>query len=250
MTFGLSGFALAVTLSRTGVDIRSRRRNTGENAFDSTRRLFRANPRRYGGYVAHLGVLLAVVGIAASQSYVARASATLQPGGVVSVDGYTVRYLGFKATPQSNRMVLQANLQASRADENLGVLSPSLNFYTTMQQPVVTPAVSEQPWDLVKGVFEGQNPFPAISELFHGRNPFEDLYIVLQGIDARRAGQHEANRQVLVQVLVNPMVGMIWMGGFLLGLGGVVALLPAARRRRVPVLAAEPARRQVEEVTA
>lgn len=250
VTFGLAGFVLTVTISSIGSDMKARRRNTGENWLSSGRRLVRANPRRYGGYLAHIGVILAVIGIAASQSYVVRGSATLLPGQAVSVGGYTVRYLGFEPRRESNRMVLQANLSASRANLNLGTLTPSLNYYTTVQQPVVTPAVREQPWDMVTGVVQGRNPLPELAQLVHGRNPFEDLYVVLQGIDTQNAGKHNSRRAILLQVMVNPMVGFIWMGGFLLGLGGVSALLPARQRRRVSAVVAEPIRVHAEEVTA
>jgi cytochrome c-type biogenesis protein CcmF len=250
VTFGLAGFVMTVTLSRIWSDIGSRRRNTGEGWAGAGRRVLRANPRRYGGYLAHIGVILVVIGIAASQSYVVRKSATLLPGEAMSVGGYSVRYLGFEPRRQSNRMVLQADLSTSRAGEDLGMLTPSLNFYTTMQQPVVTPAVREQPWDMVKGIVQGRNPLPELAQLVHGRNPFEDLYVVLQGIDTHNAGKHNSNRAIILQVMVNPMVGLIWLGGFLVGLGGVAALVPSSRRRRVPARAVEPIRVQPEEVTA
>jgi cytochrome c-type biogenesis protein CcmF len=239
VTFGLSGFALAVTVGRTVADIHSRRRNTGDAWFRSGARVIRANPRRYGGYVAHVGVLLVVVGIAASQSYALQTTKSLRPGESVHIAGYTLRYLGFTARPQPNRMVLQANFHASRGGENLGTLSPSLNFYATEQQPVVTPSVAEQPWNILSGTVEGRSPLPALGALFHGENPFEDVYVVLQGIDAQHAGQHNADRTVLVQVLVNPLVGLIWLGGMLLGLGGMAALVPARKRRRVTETAPE-----------
>jgi cytochrome c-type biogenesis protein CcmF len=250
VTFGLAGFVLAVTLSGVGSDVGARRRNTGEGWLTAGRRLLRANPRRYGGYVAHIGVILAVIGIAASQAYVLRASATLLPGQTMRVGGYTIRYLGFEPRRESNRMVLQANLSTSRANQNLGMLTPSLNYYTTMQQPVVTPAVHEQPFDMVTGLLQGRNPLPQIAQLSGGRNPFEDLYVVLQGIDAQNAGKHDSNRAVLLQAMVNPMVGFIWLGGLLVGLGGVAALVPSRQRRRVLAAAPETIRVHAEEVTA
>ena len=250
VTFGLAGFVLSVTVSGFGSDVGARRRNTDETWLTAGRRLLRANPRRYGGYVAHIGVILAVIGIAASQAYVVRASATLLPGQAMHVGGYTIRYLGFEPHRESNRMVLQANLSTSRANENLGTLTPSLNYYTTVQQPVVTPAVLEQPWDMVTGLLQGRNPLPEIAQLSNGRNPFEDLYVVLQGIDTLNASKHNSNRAVLLQVMVNPMVGFIWLGGFLVGLGGVAALLPTRQRRRVRAAVPESVRVQPEEVTA
>lgn len=250
VTFGVSAFVLAVTVGRVLADVRKRHGNTRDGWGASAGRLFTANPRRYGGYLAHLGVVLLVIGIAASQSYGARATATLRPGQTTSVDGYTVTYRGFDPRLESNRMVFEARLTARRGAEDLGTLRPSLNtYFTSAQGPVPSPAVREEPLGMVTGLLNGQNPLPDVAQLFQGRNPFEDLYIVLQAFDGTNANHHNANRRIVIQVLVNPMVGLIWLGGFLVGMGGVIALVPARRRRRVSVLVPEPVRLQAEEAT-
>ena len=46
--------------------VRARRRMRGERPWVSLEKLFRRQPRRYGGYVVHLGVLLMVIGIVGS----------------------------------------------------------------------------------------------------------------------------------------------------------------------------------------
>ncbi len=247
VTFGAAAFVLTVTLGRILEDVRARRRSTGEGPVAGAGHLFAANPRRYGGYLVHLGVLLVVVGIAASQVYQVRADALLKPGQSMLVDGYTIRYDGFRPQPQSNRMVLGAQVSAFRGGRMLGTFTPSLNVYPGQAEPVVTPAVREEPFDLVAGLFSGRNPLPDLAPLFQGRNPFEDLYFVLQGVDAHM--KHPATSPATIQVFVNPMVGFIWLGGIIIGLGGITALLPAARRRRVPAEAAQPTL-LAEEVTA
>jgi cytochrome c-type biogenesis protein CcmF len=163
------------------------------------------------------------------------------------VDGYRIRYDGFRPQPQSNRMVLGAQVTAFRNGRSLGIFVPSLNVYPGQSEPVVTPAVREEPFDMVTGLFAGRNPLPDLAALFQGRNPFEDLYFVLQGVDAHM--KHPATSPATIQVFVNPMVGFIWLGGIVIGLGGLTALLPAARRRRVPAAVTQPALLP-EEVTA
>jgi cytochrome c-type biogenesis protein CcmF len=247
VTFGAAAFVLSVTLGRVLEDVRARRRSTGEGRLTGARRLVAANPRRYAGYLVHLGVLLVVVGIAASQVYQVRATALLKPGQSMSVDGYTVRYDGFRPRPQPNRMVLGAQVTAFRGGRSLGTFTPSLNVYPSAQEPVVTPAVREEPFDLVAVLLSGRNPLPDLAALLQGRNPFEDLYFVLQGVSANM--KHPASSPATIQVFVNPMVGFIWLGGMIIGLGGFAALLPATRRRRVPVEVTQLAMR-TEEVTA
>ena len=257
VTFGAAAFVLAVTLGRVLADVRARRRSTREGWTAATGRLLGANPRRYGGYLVHIGVLLAVIGIAASQTYQIRGAATLKPGQSMSVDGYTIVYRGFRPRLEPNRVVLAAAVSASRSGQDLGTFLPSQNIFPNLQTPVVTPAVREEPWDLTYGVLLGRNPLPDLAQLLHGRNPFEDLYLVLEAIDVQNANQHNPNRAVTLQVLVNPMVGFIWLGGFVVGLGGCFALLPVRRRRRAaaPVAEAEGRHRdlplhQPEEATA
>jgi cytochrome c biogenesis factor len=101
---------------------------------------------------------------------------------------------------------------------------------------------------MLTGLLSGRSPLPDLGQLVHGRNPFEDLYVVLQGFDSSNANHHNANRRVVLQVIVNPMVGLIWLGGLLTGLGGFAALASARRRRTATVAAPEPVRLQPEEV--
>lgn len=235
--FGLVAFVLVVTLGRVRDDVDLRRRSTGEGLAHAAGRLFTANPRRYGGYLAHIGILLLVTGIAASQSYQVRASATLRPGEHMQVDGYTLTYLGLRPTPQPNRMVLAAPVRVVRGGSTLGVLLPSQNVYPTMEQPVVTPAVREEPWDMMAGLIRGHNPLPDLVQVVEGHSPLEDLYVVLVSVNDVNAGTFKSSSSgsVTLQVLVNPMVGLIWMGGAATGLGGLLAALPGRRRRRVVV---------------
>ncbi len=245
VTFGLAAFVLAVTVGRVLADIRTRRGNSRETFLPATRNLVRANPRRYGGYLVHIGVLVVLVGIAASQSYAVRGAATLRPGQTLSVDGYTVKFLRYRPHFDGFRMVLPAEISATRGGEQLGTLLPSENIYPTLAQPVVTPAVREEPWNMIVGILHGRSPLPDLAQLAKGRNPFEDLYIVLQAV-----GGNPKHRTATLQVIVTPMVGFIWFGGFIVGVGGFVALLSGRRRRRVPLEMPEPARAQPEEATA
>ncbi|MGH2443006.1 MAG: cytochrome c-type biogenesis CcmF C-terminal domain-containing protein, partial [Chloroflexota bacterium] len=249
VTFGLASFALAVTFARVAADTRTRRGNTKEGWGSSTRNLLRANPRRYGGFLAHTGVLLAIIGIAASQTYQARAQATLLPGQSIRVDGYTVTYHGLRPVMEGDKISFQGSVSAVRGGQNLGTFRPSLNDYLSYQQLVVTPAVREEPFDMLRGLFQGKNPFTDLGQLVHGRNPFEDLYLVPESMDLKNANQHRANRWMTLQVLVNPMVGFVWLGGILMGLGGIYALIPARRRRRVEAASPERVRVRPEEVT-
>ena len=243
VTFGLVGFGLTVTLGRISTDVGTRRRGTREGTLAASGRLFASNPRRYGGYLAHIGVLLVVVGIAASQAYQSRATVTLRPGQSATVAGYTLAYHGWQPRPESDRMVIRLPLDVRRGSTSLGRLTPGFDVYPS--EAVVVPGVREEPFALLGGVLAGQNPLPLLAPALQGHNPIEDLYIVPEAQLPRRA-----NAPIAFQVLVNPLVGLIWCGGFVLALGGCLALVPARRRRRVQAPALEPAAVVPEEVTA
>lgn len=247
VTFGLSGFVLSVTLGRVQSDVRARASNTGEWWPAASARVFRANPRRYGGYLAHLGVLAIVIGIAASQTYGVRSTATLHPGQNMSLGGYRLTFVGWQAHPESNRMVVAAATKIERDGYNAGTLEPAQNYYA-QGQPIVTPGIREEPSGLLLDLVRGSNPLDDLAPLLHGHNPFEDVYVVLQavaGVNPRNT--RDPRSTATLQVIVNPMVGFIWAGGIMLALGGLVALVPTRRRRRIAVTSTEPLVLQREE---
>lgn len=247
-TFGLAAFVLAVTFGRIRFDISHRKSSSHEGWLIATRRLLAFHPRRYGGYLAHVGFLFLVIGIAASQSYGLRTTAVLHPGQSAHLDGYTLRFQAVEVRPESNRMVIGARIFASRAGQNLGTLRPSQNYYPTETQPVVTPAVREEPIDMLAGLMQGRNPMPDVAALFQGRNPFEDLYLVLE--DVVPNVKQPQKSQVTLLILVNPLVGFMWLGGFLVGLGGAITLLPARKKQRVMAMAPETSCLVPEEASA
>jgi cytochrome c-type biogenesis protein CcmF len=204
--FGLAVFVASSTFLAFMRDLRARQHNTREPWFIAVPLLVRSNPRRYAGYLAHVGVLFIVVGIAASQSYSSTGEKTLAVGQSMSLDGYTLQLAAVQTVPQSNRTLVRSVVNVSQGSRILGSMAPSVNYYPSSPQPVITPALH---------LGAGQ-----------------DLYLVDRDI----AGNH---RWVTLQAYVKPLVSWIWFGGGIVGLGALMALMP--RRRRMPVEVAEPA---------
>src|SRR5205085_5073269 len=109
---------------------------------------------------------------------------------------------------EPHRQSLVARLEVSKDGRSIGSMSPRMNQYETQREPVGTPAVRT--------------------------GLTEDLYISIHNIDPEA-------RTVGLLLLVNPMVGWIWIATALTALGGVVALIPGGRRRPAPVEVAAPA---------
>jgi cytochrome c biogenesis factor len=168
----------------------------------------------------------------------------------MSLDGYRVTYLGLHPQPQSNRMVLQTPVLVRRGTRTVGVLRPSQNIYPQVEQPIVTPAVREEPSDMALGLLQGRSPVPDLQALLQGSNPFEDVYVIPVSINNVNATTFRTTGRgsVTMQLMVTPLVGFLWLGGAVIGLGGFVSLVPG-RRRRVRVTSSVSVRHR-EEVPA
>jgi cytochrome c-type biogenesis protein CcmF len=64
------------------------------------------------------------------------------------------------------------------------------------------------------------------SEVRMHHTPREDIYLVF-------AGMNEDTNKAIFQVWINPLVGWVWMGGWVMGLGTLFTILPNRRERRL-----------------
>jgi cytochrome c-type biogenesis protein CcmF len=198
LLFAFGAFALVSNGQEFVLGTLARMRAHGEGALVALHRLTRANRHRYGGYLAHVGVVVFAVGVAASSVYRAETEATLQPGQALSYAGYDLRLEGIWVEEQPQRVVVGADVALARGGRSLGVMHPRLNFYGGREEPVSTPAV---------------------------RTRLEDVYLNL------RAFEGDGSSATLM-VLVEPLVVWIWVGTLIVLLGAAFALWP--ERRRTP----------------
>jgi cytochrome c-type biogenesis protein CcmF len=204
--FAFGAFALVSNGQEFAYGAAARRRAHGEAPLTALYRLVRANNRRFGGYIAHMGVVALAVGVTASSAFRSEREITLLPGESVTVEGYTVRFDRVWEREEPHRWVIGADLTAFSGNRELGPLSPHLNFYNDRPDPITTPAVRSRP---VRDLY--------VNLLAYGRN----------------------GENATISVIVEPLVFWIWMGGLIVGLGALVAMLP--KRRPTRVIAAAPA---------
>ena len=88
--------------------------------------LVRRNRRRYGGYIVHAGVAVALIGVAGSTSFQHSREATIGPGQSVNVDGYRVTYLRPTAAASSEKISLGAWLGSSKGGRRVATLHTEL----------------------------------------------------------------------------------------------------------------------------
>ena len=196
--FAFAGFAIAANLGEFVIGARARMRAHGENPFSAVKRLVSANSRRYGGYIAHLGILILSVGIIASSQFTLDQEHTLERGEIAAIGDYGVRFDDVWGSDEARRFSITAELAILNTEgERIGTLRPKLNYYQMSDQPIATPAVRTR--------------------------AHEDLYVTLMAFE--RDGS-----MITIRTLVEPLVGWIWVGSLIIGIGAFIALQYRSRR--------------------
>lgn len=217
VAFGLAGFALANITRTVWVALRARRRAHREGWFTAGRRVVSGNPRLYGGLIVHTGVVLIAIALASFETFSTRSEVRLERGQSTEVSGYTVTFLGTELDRSAQKVTKSAQLRLERGDDVLGVYAPSISSFPNSSQGIGTPSVRT-------GITE-------------------DVYLTL-------VSSPSASERVTIGVAVNAMVLWLWIGGGVMALGTVVALLPVRRRERTDDEPARPPAPPPEQVAA
>ena len=153
------------------------------------------------GQLIHFSILLIVMGIIGSQAYQTEVQVALAIGETVDVSDYTLAYQDYvyqQVEEDGNKVLNQAVIDVYRGDRKVATVVPERNLHSNV---------------------EG-----AVTEVALRCNLKEDLYVVLASL--------EADGLAAFQVLVNPMVVWLWIGGGVLILGTLIAAWPPRTRRR------------------
>lgn len=199
-------FWVAVWLGATSVleiarAVRARSRLSQLRWRAAVRGLFARNPRRYGGYVVHLGVAIMVIGFAGSLGRT-QAEIAASPGERFEAAGYTMGFERLERRAAPDKEVNLAVLELSRNGRKIGTLRPQLNFHLNWEQPQ--------------------------SEIAIRSTPRADLYVILAGI-----GEGEGNGEAVFRIHHNPLVLWVWIGAFISFVGGLIAMLAGRRVQRI-----------------
>jgi cytochrome c-type biogenesis protein CcmF len=195
--FTLLAFVVLTIFYDTGLALRTRRRIAGEGVIHGLVTLAQRNQRRYGGLVVHLGVVLIVLGIAGSMAYSVEREATMSLKEQLNVGPYRVQFEGLNGVQQPTHFRVEGSFRVFHQGTEWGVLSPALKFFPTQQSPV--------------------------GRAVHRSSLGEDLYLILSGFS-----ELDKN-QATLKVLVRPLVVWIWIGGFVIALGTLLAILPLGK---------------------
>jgi len=196
LAFTLSVFVVATIVFDFARAARGRQRMTGEDPLTALLMLFRKQQRRYGGFVVHFGVVLIILGIAASMTYSVEKEAVLQRGEGLQVGRYWVQFQGLSAAEMPTHTRVQGTFQAYIEGNPVATMAPAQKFFPSQQSP--------------------------FSRAVLRTTLREDLYLIL-------AGFQQDGSAVTVKALVRPMVVWMWIGGVVMSVGTLLVLWPYQR---------------------
>ncbi|MCU7944902.1 MAG: heme lyase NrfEFG subunit NrfE, partial [Candidatus Thiodiazotropha sp. (ex Cardiolucina cf. quadrata)] len=144
----------------------------------------------YGMILAHLGVAMFIVGVTMVSNYGIESDVRMSPGDVSDIAGYSFRFEGVKRTPGPNYNAHRGRFQVSKDGEHMTTLEPEKRTYFVQTKPMTEAAID---WGLTR-----------------------DLYVSL--------GEPLGAGDWSLRLYYKPYVRWIWLGGLLMGLGGILAV--------------------------
>jgi cytochrome c-type biogenesis protein CcmF len=196
ITLALTVF-VAATIGVDFVRATRARLRMGERLAAAAGGLLLRHNRRYGGFIVHFGILVIALGVTGSQAWSVQTETTLKRGEHAQLAGYNVRFDGLAASEESNHFKVTGTFDVSSARGTSVTLLPAKKFYPQEQSP--------------------------IAYVDYRLGFVEDVYLVLG--DFTRDGM-----QATVKMQVNRLVSWIWIGGAILTLGALLAILPERRK--------------------
>jgi len=126
--FAFAAFALTGLAQEFWRGARARRSLAGGSLPAALVAVVSRNRRRYGGYVVHVGVVVLLVGVAASSSFQTNRDVSLRPGESAEIDGRTVTYVRPTVSASEEALGFGAVLRVERGGESF-MLRPSRRYF-------------------------------------------------------------------------------------------------------------------------
>ncbi len=191
--YGIVLLAGYVAIYETLRGLLARRRIHDESLLRSIQTLYGRNPRRYGGYLIHLGVTVIGLGVIGSTLFQMETQQTLRVGESAYLGGYEMRYdrLDARQLTDDGRLTDIATVTVIRNDRELAELRPRRDFFPRNEQSMT-----------IAGAYSTLE---------------NDVYILLVG------WEEISQNSVTLKIYINPLINLIWWGGLMLIVGTAVA---------------------------
>lgn len=239
---GFAGQLLSVFLAVSVIELfivgaQIKAKNRGIGFLSALASIFRYNRSTAGGYLAHLGVAVAMFGVVASTMYVKEGTDNFtvnKPGrAVIAIGDYSLTYKRIEQRDEGSAISTRAYFDVFKRGRKLGEIAPKIAYFklqqtSTRQVAIVGGSAIFNPNDLKLRGGGGFNRY----------NPFEDLFVSLD-VD----WNDQSN--LSVEVKVNPLISFVWAGAFILMFGTALAYWPK-RALEVPVAERAGRRRRAE----
>ena len=218
-------FSLACIVSEFWRGMKVRHALGGVNWAGALVQLVSRNRRRYGGYIVHVGIILVIVGIAASRSFLSEGQFTLADGQSAKVGGYTITHVSSLRVKDDVKMRVVAVVEVRRGDRLVATLQPAKNRYLTSNESgdeiAIASGFRRDVWMNLAAMTDDPSKPPG---------------------QAPNALGPTRNQLATLHVFVNPMVAWIWLGGLIFLLGAIIAAWPPGRGARVTAPAPDASR--------
>ncbi|MFB6264752.1 MAG: heme lyase CcmF/NrfE family subunit [Bradymonadaceae bacterium] len=189
-------FVVSTMVQEFARGVMARRRAHDENAAIALYHLFRKQRRRYGGYVVHLGIVLAFVAFAGNALKLEK-DVSLKAGDSTKLGDYTFTFEKLHRDSDSSKQLYIADMTVSQSGGG----------GTFQMHPG-------------KAVFNASPKMPT-SEIDIRSGPLEDVYVALVNFSPR-------NDRAAFKIFINPFTWWFWAAGVVLVLGTFIAMWPRA----------------------
>ncbi|MEP6836113.1 MAG: cytochrome c-type biogenesis CcmF C-terminal domain-containing protein [Gemmatimonas sp.] len=206
MTYLLAGFVTGTIVQEFVKGIGARRRMYDESLGPAAFRLVTRNRRRYGGYIVHFGVVVmfCAFGGLMFRSDIEVLLKTGESESHVDAYGHEWKFTsrGISTYDQLNRHVAAATLAVTRDGKDMGLMVGEKREHFNNRD---------------------ERNFEPSTEVAIITSAKQDVYMVFTGLDKQgRAAIH---------LFFNPLVVWVWIGGIVMGIGGLIVMWPQATAR-------------------
>lgn len=199
ISFSLCVFVVVAISSEFIKGVRVRKNKFNEIIFVSLFKMIEKNRSRYGGYIVHLGIVLMFVGFT-GHAFDKEKEFGIEVGGIEEVGNYKF---------QLSRMYEEERPNHYAWITDLRVTDLSDNFITNLRPE--------------KRVYFHKNPDinkrQPHSELDIYSTINKDIYSIFSSVSSD-------NNIAFVKIMINPLVKWVWIGGYILAFGTIIALWP------------------------
>lgn len=198
IAFWLVSFVLAVNAFEFVRRARTRRKKHDESFWQSSARVFQRNKRSYSAMIIHVGMVFMALGIIGIEFFQTETQGTIAEGQELYLAPYTMEYERldiFDATDDRN--VARAVVLVKKDGVVIDEIYPRRDYYYDSRQQVTIPGVRSTLLD--------------------------DFYTIL--VDWKEVTSEGAT----FKVYHNPLVKWLWIGGWTIIIGVVVASLPGSK---------------------